>query len=484
MTKKRQQTSGLPKTTPPKQPEPTEQQKSGARSPLNSLLGRTTQEYRSRAEREAEVQSIVIVGTAAAIVIVAVILVIAIGYDVLYRPNQLAATVNNQNITIADFQKRVRMERAFLIERLNAAINNQVAATGASPDEAFNQLAQQNAAVSRWWDELRFPDQMGLRVLDDMVDDRFILAEAEARGITVSEEAIDARINEFIGYDPEEIALIGTEPTATPSPTITPTPFVSPTPSPLPSETPTETPTATAEADGESTVEATATTEAETSPTAFPTFTAVPTSTPAPTLSQEEVAKNFEDFRSEFLANIRSKANVSDADVREFFRNLAYREALGEALAGDTENGLFVDFREILVLTEEEAQDILSALEAGESFADLARAVSQDDVAASGGEVGLRGIFELPEEIANALRDAAVGETIGPVETENGFAILQLRAKETKELSELQTDTVIGRAITEWIAQQREENASAFQTFDTWTENVPDSPIFVYEPLQ
>lgn len=479
MTKKRQQTSGLPKTTPPtKQPEPTEQQKSGTRLPLNSLLGRTTQEYRSRAEREAEIQSMVIVGTVAAVIIVAVILVIAIGYDVLYRPNQIAATVNSENITIADFQKRVRMERAFLIERLNTAINNQVAVTGATPDEAFNQLAQQNAAVSRWWDELRFPDQMGLRVLDDMIDDRFIRAEAEARGITISEEDIDARINEFIGYDPEEIALIGTEPTSTPTPTITPTPFVSPTPSPLPTETPTETPTV------EATAETEATTEATDSPTAFPTFTAVPTSTPEPTLSREEVEKNYQDYRAEFLANIRGKANVSDADVREFFRNLAYREALGEALAEDTENGLFVDFREITVLSEEEAQDIVSALEAGESFADLARTVSQDDVAASGGEVGLRGIFELPQEIADALREAEIGETIGPVETDNGFAILQLRSKETKELTQLQTDTVIGRAITEWIEQQREENAAAFETFDTWTDNVPSSPIFVYEPLE
>lgn len=476
MTKKRQPTSGLPKAPQPKKPETSEEQSAPVRPSLTSpLVRRTTQEYRSRAERETEIQRLVIVGTAAAVGLVVVILLGALIVDGLIRPNQLAAQVNDQGISVADFQRRVRIERAFLIQRVNNAINNRVAATGQDVNEVFGELVQTNAAVARWWDELNFPDQLGLRVLDDMIDDGFIRAEAARRGITVTEEDIDRRINEFIGFDPEEIALIGAEPTETPVPTETPTPFVSPTPSPTPTETPTPTLVPAAEATEEA--------DPDAAPTVLPTFTPVPTATAQPTLTREEVEQNFQNFRTRFLDNIRRRANVSDGDVREFFRALAYRTAVGEALAGDTENGQFVDLRQITVLTEEEAQDVLNALAAGESFADLARQVSRDELAQQGGELGLRGVFELRSEVIEALRDAAIGETVGPVETTEGFVIFQVRARETQELNEFQRDTVIARALTEWLEDQRAENPGAFQTFDVWTENVPRVPAFVYEPL-
>lgn len=505
MAKKRQ-TTGLPKSTSKPQESPTPAPETGS-SPVarvNRALGRGqgSQEYRSRAERETEIQSLVIFGTVVAIGFVLIVLLIALVWDGIIRPSQVAATVNSQSISIGDFQRRVKLERAISIERINNVLNNRIAVTGQTPDEVFGEIYQQDQTFTRLWDELRFPDTIGLRVLDDMIDDRFIAAEAEARGITVSEEDIDKQIDEFLGYDPEQIALIGVEPTATLEPTITPTPFVSPTPSPTPTETPTSTPEptleatsdatadstsdatteGTAEATTEVTSEATAVSEGTAVPTEGPTFTPAPTASPIPTLTREEVEENYQEIRAAFLNDIRSAAGVSDDDVRGYFRAIALRRALSEDLVGDTENATYVDFRRILVFTEEEAQDVINALEAGESFSDLARAVSQDEAAQNGGEVGSRGIFELQEELVDLARDGAIGETLGPVETEDGWVVMQIRSRETRELDDFDRDTVTGRALSEWLEEQRASEENTFETFDTWTANVPTSPVFLYEP--
>jgi hypothetical protein len=502
MSKKRQ-TTALPKA-PKSAPEtPQEDAKSQTTLParFNRAFGRGqgAQPYLSRAERESEIQALVILGTIAGVILVVVVLGVALIWDGVLRPNQAAARVNDTTISIGEFQRRVRLERAVQIERINNIINNRIAFTGQTPDEAFSEILEQNPTFSRWWDELRFPDTMGLRVINDMVDDRLLLAEAESRGIAVDDAAVDQEIDSLLGYDPEQVALIGVEPTATPEPTITPTPFVSPTPSPTATETPTNTPEPTVALTAEPTAEgtpadavatsegapvATAEGEVEATPVATegPTFTPAPTASPLPTLSREEVEENYRDLRAEFLSDIQRAAGVGEGDVRDYFRTIALRRALGTALAGDVDEGIYIDFRRILVATEEEAQDVVNALAAGESFAELARAVSIDQAAQNGGEVGEIGVFSLQAELVDLARDGAIGETLGPVETEDGWVVMQIRARETRELEEGEVDTVIGRAITEWLETAREEQAGNFETFDAWTANVPERPAFLYEP--
>ena len=68
-------------------------------------------------------------------------------------------------------------------------------------------------------------------MINDMVDDRLLAQEAAARNISVNEAALRQSVEEYFGFDPTQVALIGVEPSATPEPTITPTPYVSPTPS-------------------------------------------------------------------------------------------------------------------------------------------------------------------------------------------------------------------------------------------------------------
>lgn len=77
-----------------------------------------------------------------------------------------------------------------------------------------------------------------------------------------------------------------------------------------------------------------------------------------------------------------------------------------------------------------EAEEALARVEAGDDFQAVAAEVS-DDFTATGG--GLLGWFEADDaaydEYFDALADAEVDEIVGPVETERGYAVLQLLAR-------------------------------------------------------
>src|SRR5438552_6918098 len=70
--------------------------------------------------------------------------------------------------------------------------------------------------------------------------------------------------------------------------------------------------------------------------------------------------------------------------------------------------------RMIVVRTESEARDILSRLEAGEPFEELARKRSTDRSARAGGYVGTVAISELKRELQDALKGLTPGQ-VSPI---------------------------------------------------------------------
>src|SRR5690606_28191605 len=223
---KRRQTTGLPKQQSPTPP--TQQE--------------LKRERKSRAEREADIQRRVLIGTGVTVAIVVLILVAAVVIELFITPNQVVASVNGENITVAQFQERVRLERALLNLQINNYVSN-IQALGLDP----NQFAGEEP-LRTWLAQVQIPDQLGNSVIQRMVSDTLIRQQAQQLGISVSQEQIDSRIEDFLGFDPD--ALSEAEATETVEPTVTPTPFVSPTPSatPLPTSTPEPTEEATAEA--------------------------------------------------------------------------------------------------------------------------------------------------------------------------------------------------------------------------------------------
>ena len=440
-------TTGMPKPDQPK-PEP----ESSSR-----LQPKLLREHRSRHERETEIQRLVLLGTAIAVGVAVVILLIAIVSDILIVPNQTVATVNGQNISVAQFRTRAKIERALLIEQLNNAISL-YQSFGATADQISQAITSQQPYAT-WFGQLQVADQLGNSVLNTMVDDELVRQKAAELGITVTDADIDAQINRYIGYDPETAGL---EPTATPSPTASPTPLVSPTPSntPAPTATPTEVPTD--------------------QPSPTPSLTPAPSSTPTATPNPTERAQNATDLKNSFFTNVRNMTGVSDGDIRDYFRGLALREKVRDAVITDVgDTAPYVHARHILVGTQDEANNVLAALQNGELFSSLAEAVSTDQQsAANGGELGWSAVSGFVEPFSDAVATAEIGALVGPVQTEFGFHIIQVRAREERSLTDTDRQQVLNTRFAQYLKDLRAADTTNVQLFDTWTDNVPSEPVF------
>ncbi len=435
---KKSQTTGLPKRR--RRRVQTRQTPTGVE---NVQPGQAESAYKSRAEREAQLQKWVVRGIAAIILVLVVLVGIAFAVEQWIVPSQPLAVVNGENITVGQFRDEYSLERNRILLQLN-----QVQAAGFD----LQQLAQQEP-YRTWLSEANVPDQLGWRVMNDMVDDRLLAQEALARNITVNEAAVQAEIESFFGFDPTEVALIGVEPTATLEPTATPTPFVSPTPSPTATVAPTLAP------DEEQEV-------------IEPTITPQPTVV-EPTLSAEEVRQNFEDTEQSFRSYF-SRAGVPEETVDSFFERLALESLLAEDLVSADSSLLYADVRHILVEDEETAEQVLRALQQGESFADLARAISADTGSGyRGGELGEAYVGNYVREFREAIEAAEIGELAGPVESEFGFHIIQVRSKEERPAPETQIEQAQQQAYAQFIEALREEQAESFEIFDSWLDYVP-----------
>ena len=82
---------------------------------------------------------------------------------------------------------------------------------------------------------------------------------------------------------------------------------------------------------------------------------------------------------------------------------------------------------EQLAAARAEAEAALARIEEGEDFAAVATDVSDDFTAATGGDLGWFSDADLAyDEYFDALADAELDDVIGPVETDRGFAVLEL----------------------------------------------------------
>ena len=439
---KRAQTTGAPKRRRRRRQAELEAGEQSAQEQAESS-------YTSRAEREEQLQRWVIRGVAAVVGILLLLVAVAFAFEQFIIPNQLVATVHGQGISVREFQQEYLLERNRLMLQLNQAQN---------AGFELQQLAQQEP-YSTWINEANVPDQLALRVLNDMVDDRLLAHEAEARQVSVDEEALQRAIESYFGYDPTEAALIGVEPTVTPEPTITPTPYVSPTPSPTRPPTATPMPADSDDADDQA---------------AEPAVTAQPTPI-EPTLSATQVRENFEENESEYRAYF-DRAGVAAEALDSLFERNALEAQLAQALVPDGASLLYADVRHILVEDEATALDAIAALNAGESFAALARAISTDPgSAARGGELGEAYVGNYVLEFRRAIEAAEVGAIVGPVESEFGFHVLQARSKEQRGGDDVAAQRERARQQELQILKDslRDEQSGNFEIYDSWLDHIP-----------
>jgi parvulin-like peptidyl-prolyl isomerase len=408
-----------------------------------------TKKHIARLERERRQTRIIMVIALAGILIVVGLLTYG------FLRYNVVAEVNGVKVSAGEWQDRVKFQRLQMIN-----VFNQYGYIQQSFGMDYSQQMQQIALM------LQSPETVGQQALDQLRDEIIIRQEAEKRGISVSAEEVEAFFEESFNYFPD----------GTPTPTITPAVFSYPTltgsqltlyPS---TATPTEVLTSTPEA----------TTTPDPSATSTPAATVAPPSpTPVPELPTATATPyTLEGFNAEYQKMIEDYQvnDIGEQTVRSVYEAELFRRKLMDELAKDipaSEEQVLA--RHILVETEEEAKAVYDQLMDGADFAELARTASKDTGSgANGGDLGWFGKGAMVAPFEEAAFSQEIGEIGQPVQSDFGYHIIQVIARQELALTPAQIDQKKQTTFEDWLTAAREE--ATYTTFDVWKERVPAEP--------
>jgi peptidyl-prolyl cis-trans isomerase D len=414
-----------------------------------------TKKHLARLERERRQTLLILIGSIAVVLIVFLLIGYGILNEKVLKPRRPVAIVGSEKVSAIDFQEYARfMRQQYVNQYVQTYQFSQLFGSDESTKAYFdNSLSQIEAALE--------PTTLGQNVLNALIEDKLIRQEAAKRGITVSSSDLDKDVERYFSYypngTPTATATFVPQPTSTLSPlqmTLVP-PTATPTASPTPTQTlPTATPTQ------------------ELTPTQVltPTLTA----TPAPTATPYTV----DAFKTDYDNYVKELADlkVSEAIFRKVLENRLYRLKVEEAILADVKNEEEqIWTRHILVDTEEAAKEVRARLENGEDFAALAQELSIDPGSASdGGNLGWTSTGTLVAEFEAAANALSIGEISQPVQTTNGWHIIQLLGKEIRPLDSYSFEQLRQTKFQEWLDSQR--TSVGVDIPDGWLDWVPTEP--------
>jgi parvulin-like peptidyl-prolyl isomerase len=209
--------------------------------------------------------------------------------------------------------------------------------------------------------------------------------------------------------------------------------------------------------------------ELATTPEATPTVTLTPTP-----YTTALFAQNIRDFE-----RLYAVYNFDLNNLREIFKVQLLREKLIEAVELDveiTKNEVWA--RHILVAEEDYdlALEILSRLDEGENFIDLAAIYSIDDSNKDrGGDLGWFDENTMVAEFAEAAFSLGEGEISEPVQTTFGYHIIQVLGKSESQVLPAKILQQRQQAFSSWLTEQR-NSRDDIEIFDRWDQFVPTTP--------
>jgi parvulin-like peptidyl-prolyl isomerase len=401
-----------------------------------------TKKQIARSRREEKQQKWVLIGIGSLVALVVIVLGIGIYNEFVAKPAAPVAVVNGVNIRLDEYQSRVRLER-LLTDNYIANLQSQLVQaemSGGEEEENF-MLQYLNNMLQQAYQERAGAD---LRVVNALIEEELVRQKAKELGIEVTEEEVTQEIRNSVaiqqGFWTSEQATAtiqarvertATARSFTPTPTITATEVitdVNPTPSPTP-------------------------------------FTPTPTPT-----THIMTGDEFTESYNNFMQTVTESTGMDGEDYRRLVSSNLLIEKLREHFAENTPaSAEQVHARHILVETEDEAKEIISRLEAGEDFAELAAELSTDTTSgAMGGDLGW---FPRGAMVA-AFEDAAFslepGEISEPVESGFGWHVIEVLEKEERPLEDYALAQAQENAYQEWL----EEAQGGEEVENLWTPDM------------
>jgi parvulin-like peptidyl-prolyl isomerase len=273
-------------------------------------------------------------------------------------------------------------------------------------------LSAYQSQLSNIGQQLANPLFVGSSILDLLIEEELLEQEAARRSIEVSEDEIDTFIEERLGFFGEQEAA-----------------------------------TAQPEVDG----------------------TPSPTATP---YTQELYERNLEAY----LTNVGA-FGVDEATLRAEALAILLRDRLEADFDSEVERTQEqVWARHILVEEEQAASDLLSRIEDGEEWGDLASEFSIDESnKEQGGDLSWFGRGRMVESFEEAAFAGEIGEIVGPVETDFGWHLIEILGHEDRDLDASSFGLAVSQALNAFIAEIRE--TVEIEVMEYWVDRVP-SPRF------
>ena len=425
-----------------------------------------TKKHIARLERER--QQVRLIQTISIAAIAIVVLLVGYGiFDTTYlKLHKPVAEVNGEKIVLNYWQERLQLTRLNLVNNLQQYQYYQ---------QNFGMdTSQQQQQIQSY---LQIPETLGTQVLNQLIDEALIRQEAQKRGITVSADEVEAKIQESQNFFPN----------GTPTPTVTPTAFSFPT---LTSEqlklypatsTPTEVLTSTPAPTNTPDPASTATfTPAPPTPTFLPQ--------PATATATPYTLDGFKEQYGKSLTNIKG-LGVSEATFRSVFENQLYREKLLAEIAKDTPHSEEQVWARHILVDDAQTSGIVSALLlGGEDFAKVAEQFSKDTGSgANGGDLGWFGKGAMVPEFEQAAFSQPIGEIGKPVKSQYGYHIIQVLARQELPVTASQYEQKQQTAFTDWLTKTSEDAKTAGTVItydDIWKANIPALPAAISQFLQ
>jgi parvulin-like peptidyl-prolyl isomerase len=360
----------------------------------------------SRREREQVMQRRLIIGVASVLAVILLLLGWALFDQYVRAPSKPVATVNGQVIRLDTYQRLLQYRRwdyGNYMSNLQYQ-RTQFAAAGEGSEFMLQYIDQQLQTLQGQL------GQLPINVLDELIDEQLVRLEAEKRGITVTSDDVQVRLEEQFGYQRNP-----------------------PTPEPTPI-------------------------------TATEAITVTPE--PTPTLMTLE---DYNTRSSEWFTLARQNARFSEQDFRRLLETSLYRERVEEALRAEAPaTAEQIHARHILVETEEEAQAVLDRLAKGEDFADLAAELSQDTSnSEEGGDLGWFGRGRMVPEFEEAAFALQPGQTSGIVPTDYGFHIIHVEGYDANRLLEGYDLTAAQDEYIDAWYEERRASSDVVRSFDS-----------------
>jgi len=378
-----------------------------------------TKKYMAREARERRQRNIVYIVSAVVIIAVLALVLYGIVDQNFLKARRPVAIVNDEKITVSEYQGQTRLARYNLIQSAQRLYQlAQIMGTDPSSQASVaNQLQQIDGQL--------FPQAIGRQIIDQLVDDLLIQQEASRLGITVSEDEVNKELEEVFGY-----YRLGT-----PTPTAT---YVMPqtsTLSPLQESIIPSTPTSSTSILPTSEITTTEIVEDSTQsldspPTPTNVLTPTLTATTGPTATPF-TQQAFDEIYQDAITNFREEFSISESDLKRGFESHLYSGKVLDVVTKDLE----------CIQEQVWALHILGVM--------------------------------IPE-FEQAAFKLEVGETSEPVKTDFGFHIIRILGHEERPLTEDTCQSLRSDNFQEWLAELRENSNIIIHDF--WTDVAPTEP--------